>query len=259
VPNKYPALDPGADVAGTNRGLYRVTTNYGRHEVVIETPFHNHDIPFMTREEMQAVIATYAQRYSTLYRDDKAVETVIMFRNHGPQAGTSLRHPHSQIVATGIVPESLTHREKVAIDYYQQNGRCVLCDIIEHERADGVRIVLESQSFISFVPFAASVPCETWIAPKQHCADFGLITEQEQQDLASILQDSLVRLHDTLSDPDYNYVIQSGSRQDTLVPHLHWYLQICPRLTIPAGFEIGSGMAINHSLPEEDAQLLRQN
>jgi UDPglucose--hexose-1-phosphate uridylyltransferase len=258
VPNKYPVLVPGVEIAGTNRGMYRVTTNYGRHEVVIETPFHNRDIPFMSLEEVEAVIETYSRRYSAIYNANEAVETVIVFRNHGRNAGTSLRHPHSQIVATDLVPESVRLREQIAADYHRRNKRCILCDVIEQERGDQARLVSENDSFLCFVPFAAEVPCEVWIVPKRHCADFGLIAQEEQGHLAAALQDTLQRLHDALNDPDYNYVIRSGTRQDTMVPHLHWYLQIRPRLTTPAGFEIGSGMEINHSLPEEDAELLRR-
>lgn len=257
VPNKYPVLRPSADVAEDSGSIYRTTTDHGQHEVVIESPFHNRDIPFMSTDEVESIIDTYARRHSALYNDDEAVKAVIVFRNHGPQAGTSLRHPHSQIVATGFVPGSIATRERVAADYYNKLKRCLLCDIIEHEQADGARLVYENHSFITLVPFAAEVPCEVWIVPKQHSADFGLITPQEQEHLAIALQDALQRLHDTLNDPDYNYVIHSSSRQEAIVPHLHWYLQVRPRLTTPAGFEIGSGVQINHSLPERDAELLR--
>lgn len=259
VPNKYPALCPDVDVAGANVGLYRTTTNYGRHEVVIETPFHNRDIPSMTLEEVESVIETYAARTGTLFHTDQAIETIIVFRNHGHRAGTSLLHPHSQIIGMSLVPQSVAHRERVATEYYRQNKRCVLCDVIDYERENQARTIYENDSFLSLVPFAAEVSYEVWIVPKQHCADFGLITPQEQGRLAAALKDALQRLHDTVSDLDYNYVIHSGSRQDTIVPHLHWYFQIRPRRTTPAGFEVGSGMAINHSLPEEDAERLRHS
>jgi UDPglucose--hexose-1-phosphate uridylyltransferase len=258
VPNKFPVFTTGTEVAGANRSIYRVASNFGRHEVLIETPFHNRDIPFMGLNALEAVINTYTQRYGALYAADESVETIIVFRNHGAGAGTSLMHPHSQIVATGIVPEYVARRERIAADYFEQHKTCVLCDVLEHERAEAVRIISENDGFLSFVPFAASAPCEMWIAPKRHCADFGLVTEQEVRNLAGALHDALQRLHDRLDNPDYNYVVHSCSRQDSFVPHLHWYLQIRPRLTTPAGFEIGSGMQVNHSLPERDAEMLRQ-
>ncbi len=258
VPNKYPMLRPEVDAGGGSRGLYRYATNHGHHEVLIETPFHNRDIPFMHPQEVESVIESYAQRYGMLYGSDKAIQTVVVFRNHGERAGTSLRHPHSQIVALALVPESVARRQQIAADYYQHTRRCLLCDMVKQEHADGARLLAKNDAFISFVPFAAEVSCEIWIVPKQHCADFGLITRSEQEHLASLLQDGLQRLYDALGDPDYNYVIHSGSRQKTFASHLHWYLQVRPRLSTPAGFEIGSGMTVNPFLPEEDAEKLRR-
>ncbi len=258
VPNKYPMLHPEVDTRGGSRGLYPYASNHGHHEVLIETPFHNRDIPFMHPQEVESIIESCAQRYGVLYGSDETIETVLVFRNHGQRAGTSLRHPHSQIVAMTLVPESVAHRQQVAADYYQRNKRCLLCDMVKQEHADGSRLLAENDAFVSFVPFAAEVSCEIWIVPKQHCADFSLITRREEKQLARLLQEGLQRLYDALDDPDYNYVIRSGSRQKTFVSHLHWYLQIRPRLSTPAGFEIGSGMTVNHSLPEEDAERLRR-
>jgi UDPglucose--hexose-1-phosphate uridylyltransferase len=259
VPNKYPALCPDVDVAGKNVGPHRTTTNYGRHEVVIETPFHNRDVPSMAPVEVESMIETYARRTSDLFCIDEAIEAVIVFRNHGRGAGTSLLHPHSQIVGTGLVPESVAHHEAAAAEYHRQNGRCVLCDVLEYERADGVRTIHENDSFLSWVPFAAQVPCEIWIVPKRHCAAFGSIAPRERTDLAAGLKHALQRLHEVLGDPDYNYVIRSASRQGAIAPYVHWFLQIRPRQTTPAGFEIGSGMEINPALPEEDAERLRDS
>jgi UDPglucose--hexose-1-phosphate uridylyltransferase len=258
VPDKYPILTAETDVAGVNRGIYLVTSNYGRQEIIIESRFHNHDLPRMTHEEVETVIETYATRHSELYGADESVESVIIFRNHGEGAGATIAHPHSQVVATGIVPEFVSRRERIAENYYQQNRRCVLCDIVDFEESDRARLVYENGSFLSFVPFAAETPFEVWITPKRHSPDFGLIARQEKEHLAAALLDVLQRLHDELEDPDYNYIIHSYSRQNSIVPHLHWYLQIRPRLMTPSGFEIGSGMPINASWPEQDAKVLRQ-
>ena len=258
VPDKYPVLTAETDVAGVNRGIYLVTSNYGRQEVIIESRFHNRDLPLMTHEEAEAVVETYATRHSELYNTDESIESVIIFRNHGEQAGAAILHPHSQVLATSIVPEFVSRREHIAENYFQQNRRCVLCDIVDFEESDRARLVYENSSFLSFVPFAAEVPFEVWITPKRHSPDFGLIARQEKEHFAIALQEVLQRLHDQLNDPDYNYVIHSYSRQNSIVPYLHWYLQIRPRLTMPSGFEIGSGMQINASWPEQDAKVLRQ-
>jgi len=258
VPNKYPVLTPESEIAGTNRGIYLTAAAYGLHEVIIESPLHNQDISAMPEEEVTTLIETYAMRYGQVYRDHDEVAAVIIFRNHGPRAGTSLQHPHSQMIASGIIPHCISNRELVAKNYYSLNKQCALCDIIESEQTEGNRVFFENDLFMAFVPFAAAVPFEVWIVPKLHCSDFGLASERERADLACALKDTLQRYQDTLGDPDYNYVINTYSRQPTMLRYLHWFVQIQPRLTTPAGFEMGSGMHINPSLPEDDAAVLRR-
>ena len=100
------------------------------------------------------------------------------------------------------------------------------------------------------------MPFETWVVPKRHQAGFVQITEPEKADLAGVLHDLLTRLAATLNDPAYNLVINSSSRLAN-EPQSHWYVRIRPRLVTRAGFEIGSGIRINPSLPEADAAFLR--
>jgi UDPglucose--hexose-1-phosphate uridylyltransferase len=94
--------------------------------------------------------------------------------------------------------------------------------------------------------------------PKMHQASFSAISDRSKSDLSGVLQELLARLHGKLGDPDYNYVVYTSSRNNENEPQLHWFLQIRPRLTTQAGFEIGSGICINPSLPEADADFLRQ-
>jgi UDPglucose--hexose-1-phosphate uridylyltransferase len=115
----------------------------------------------------------------------------------------------------------------------------------------------KSGSFLSFVLFAAEVLFEIWIALKRHSPDFGLIAGWEREDLTGDLQDALQVLHDMLDDPSYNYVIHSHFWQHLIVPYLRWYLQIRLRLTLPTGFEAGSGTSVNLSLPEQHTEMLR--
>ena len=256
VPNKFPALVSEGDNERTEAGLYVTMTGYGQHEVVIESPRHDRDIAQMSPAAVSVLIETYHQRYVDLMRAHNNMMTII-FRNHGERAGTSLIHPHSQIVVTGIVPRYVRWREEEAERYFDQWGRCVYCDILAFELKQQKRVVIENETFIAFVPFAAEVPFELWIMPKRHQADFGSLTDADKDDLAHVLQKTMGLLSEKLNDPDYNYVINSAARYKAGEPQLHWYLQIQPRLTTQAGFEIGSGMRINPSLPEHDAAYLK--
>ena len=256
VPNKFPALRTTGDDRRYQRGMYVALAAHGRHEVIIESPQHNRKLAEMLTGEVDTIVETYHRRYVDVMAQYDNMLTLI-FRNHGPRAGTSIRHPHSQLVASPIVPRYIRWREDEAQRYFDQWGRCVFCDVIAHEIEDGRRVVLENETFLVIVPFAAAVPCEMWLVPKRHQADFGAITDAEKADLSMALRECVVRLSRKLGDPDYNYIINTSARYRADEPQLHWYLQIWPRTVIPAGFEIGSGLRINPSMPEDDAAFLR--
>lgn len=258
IPNKYPALVPEGGIERHREGIYVAMPGYGRHEVIIESPLHNRQPVHMDPEEMQCVVETYHRRYSALLEQHHNL-LVILFRNHGERAGTSLIHPHSQAIVTGIVPSPIRRREEAARHYFDRWGRCVYCDILNFEQKDRTRVLEENASFLAFIPFAADVPFEVWIVPKEHQADFGQITEAQRADLAALLHAVLSGLCTRLNDPDYNYVIVSSARYRAGEPQLHWYVRVRPRLTTFAGFEIGSGMSINPSFPEDDARFWREH
>jgi UDPglucose--hexose-1-phosphate uridylyltransferase len=224
--------------------------------VIIETPWHNRPLALMRHDELELVVETYHRRYSDLIADSR-VMMATLFMNHGERAGTSLIHPHAQIIATSIVPRHIRHMEREALQYFDEWGRCVHCDILEHEIKCGERIVAENAHFVSFVPYAAEVPFELWIYPRRHTPDFGLLRDEEKGGLADILRDGLARLYHRLGDPDFNFVVNTSVPPKTGTKRYHWHLQIRPRLTTVAGFEIGSGIHVNPSVPESDAAFLR--
>lgn len=256
VPNKFPALAPDGEADRSVQGIYLSMKGVGRHEVIIESPKHNRQIASMDKTSVIPIVETYHRRYTDILQDKHSM-MVVIFRNHGPKAGTSLIHPHSQLIALGWVPSNIRWREDVAERYYDRWGRCVYCDMLRFEMSEGRRSILENPSFFAFIPFAADVPFEVWVIPKTHNANFGDISDSEKEDLADALHRVLKRVHGKLNDPDYNYTINTAARHKSGEPHLHWYVQIRPRLTTKAGFEIGSGISINPSMPESDAEFLK--
>jgi UDPglucose--hexose-1-phosphate uridylyltransferase len=261
VPNKFPALaipSIGGEARRRRRqGLYLEMDGCGQHEVVIETPDHSRTVATMTVEEVEAVVRTYRERFLAMDAMDWN-QLIIIFRNQGEVAGTSLAHPHSQIVGTPIVPEDIRGRLEEAQRYFDDNGTCVYCDMLGAELAEGARLVSHNAGFVAFCPYASTVPYAMWIVPRRHASSFGVLTDDEAALLAMVLQDSLGRLHRLLANPDYNYVIRSAPHHSAGEPHFHWYLEILPRLTTQAGFEIGSGISINVVVPENAAKQLRE-
>ncbi len=256
VPNKYPALTPEGDNQRFEKGLFLGMSGYGHHKVLIESYVHNKCISGITQDEVRNVIEMYHTRYMIQQEDEKN-KMVILFKNHGPNAGTSLRHPHSKLVATSVVPQYVRIRENRARQYYDDWGRCIYCDLIQEEEDQDLRVITENERFISIVPYFAKTPYEIWIIPKGHQSSFGNTNEGEKGDFGMMLRDQITRLYEHLQDPDYNYVIHSSSNDQKGQPYHHWYMQIHPWVTQRAGFEIGSGMNINPSIPEEDARELR--
>ena len=258
VPNKFSALSPeGSLERKEEKGFFRMMDGVGFHEVVIENPLHNQLLPLMEDKQMEEILLAYRERYLTL-KEDSRNKLIILFKNHGMAAGTSLEHTHSQLVGTAVVPSNIRKKLEEATRYYDDRGRCVYCDLIQQEINFGRRIVMDTEQFVVLQPFASRLPFETWILPKTHQASFGLISIEDSKRFARVLKTALLKLHSKLNNPDYNYVIHTAPIKDEQEDYYHWHLQIVPRLTTPAGFEMGSGIYINVSFPEETAQFLRE-
>lgn len=256
VTNKYPALDPKRKISTITGEFFKSTIGVGKHEVIIEATQHNKSLAALSLKQVEEVCETYWKRYLAL-KDDIRFKLIIIFRNHGISAGTSLRHPHSQLIALPLVPASIRHLLEEAMRYYDDHGSCVFCDMIHQELLYKKRIISDNKEFVVFHPFASRAPFETWIVPKKHNACFGNIDQKEVRAMASVLKEILEKLYIKLEDPDYNLMIRTAPIKDAQEDYYHWYIQILPRLTTPAGFELGSGVFINSSLPEETAEFLR--
>ncbi len=147
---------------------------------------------------------------------------------------------------------------EIAQQYHDDTGECICCRMMKDELEAQERIVFESAHFVTFTPYAALTPFHTWIFPKRHMSSFGTISDGEVEDLAYVLKLILEKLYIGLANPDYNYCIRSVPCSEYDLEYFHWYLTIVPRLTRTAGFELGSGMFINSSIPEENAKFLRE-
>ena len=257
IPNKFPALSPVDGKININTsGYLRSMDGIGNHEVIIESPKHNTTLALLEENEVLDVLKTYKSRIETLLALDY-VESVVSFRNHGTRAGASLIHPHSQVIAMPVIPKDLIIRINESIRYHEEHRECLFCRVLKSELDSGERIVAESDHYLVFVPYAAYSPFTMWIFPKRHCSSFCHITPEEMTDLSIILRKSLRKLYFGVNDPDYNYIIRSSPKGYNFSAFFHWYLTIVPRLTRTAGFELGTGMFINPSIPEENAEYLR--
>lgn len=258
IANKFPALRVEGDLERKGIDIYDQMNGVGAHEVIIETPEHEKDIPDLSLQEVSKIILAYKQRCIDL-KKDKRFEYILIFKNHGLNAGASLEHSHSQLIALPIVPKKIKEALRGAEKYYGFKERCVYCDIMRQELREKERLVTQNERFIAFSPFFSCTPFETWIMPKEHKSHFCGIREEAIDDLAAILKDTLGRLKKVLTDPPFNFIINTAPIQnDQELVYYHWHIQILPKLTKSAGFEWGTGFYINPSPPEQAAKFLRE-
>ncbi len=256
VPNKFAALSREADMHRTIERSRRTINGFGVHDVIIETPDHAQSTALMSDAQVAQIIGCYRQRFDELSADPR-IAHVTIFKNHGGDAGTSLEHPHSQLVATPVISSQVRNRMYEALRHYDEFGECIFCNAIAEDLADPRRVVLASDHFVALQPFASSTPFSTYIYPRRHMASFGHIDDAEIADLARVLRTVLAKLYFGLKNPDFNYTIRTAPAECAGVMYYHWYLSVIPRLTRVAGFELGTGMFINTVLPEAAAEFLR--
>lgn len=258
IPNKFAALGPGKDIKRKRiEDFFVYMDGIGEHEVLIESPNHNDSFALMSQKQVEEIFIAFRERMQALCKDEK-YEMIIIFKNHGASAGTSVKHPHSQIIATPVTPQHIRHVLEEAMRYFDDNGECVYCKIIEKELLFKERLVLETENFVSFVPFAAKSPFETWILPKVHCSSFELTSPELAKEAAYVAKHTLGKIYTALKNPDYNLIIHSSPCHEKNVEYFHWLIQIMPRISSVAGFELGSGIYINTVIPEEAAKFLRE-
>lgn len=264
VPNKFPALRIEGTVEREGVGMFDKMSGIGAHEVIIETPLHDDILYRRSDDGMVLLLDTYKKRIDDLKKDIR-LHYIMVFKNEGERAGASLSHPHSQIIATPIVPKRVREEVDGSLEYYGYKMRCVFCDIIREEKRFGARIVHENASFISLCPFASRFPFEIWLLPKRHMSGYTSMTQQETIELGDCLGVTMKRLSAALGEPQYNWMLHSEPNR--AVPrnpwpdvgeHYHWHFEIIPKLTRIAGFEWGTGFYINPTPPEDAAEFLRE-
>ncbi|NWF74950.1 MAG: galactose-1-phosphate uridylyltransferase [Nitrospirae bacterium] len=256
IPNKFAVLSHEGEKFRTNEGLKHLVNGVGRHEVIIETPVHNTMIALMSVGDISNVLRVYKERFIEL-SNNPSVEHVIIFKNQGIASGTSMVHPHSQIIGTPVTPLQVRDRISEVRRHFDLTGECLMCVSLKDELNDGRRIILNSNHFVTFIPYAALSPFHIWIFPKRHQSAFGHLHEEEIADLACNLKTILSKLYFGLNNPDYNLVIRSEIIKNSGNEYFHWYISIVPRLVQASGFELGSGIYYNAAVPEEVAEFMR--
>lgn len=257
IPNLYPAFTPPQNPADTAQILKSDSFGcaIGHHEVLIESPNHTDHPANAPLPQLVNVVNAYKDRLAELAAKPY-IKYVQIFRNHGFEAGASLSHAHSQIIATPFTPRIPKEEHQAAKTYHNQHGKCIFCDIQKQE-AQTQRLIIQNKHFTAFAPYASVHPMEFWILPKRHTSNILELTQTETETFVQTLKTTLKALKDLLNDPPYNYGFHIAINKEN-VDHYHWHLEVYPTLAIWAGFEKTTGMYINTVTPETAAESLRK-
>lgn len=278
VENLYPVLGDDRSRNNLNFGLQQTIDGYGRHEVIIDHHEHGRAIHEMETAHLALLFTAYRDRMRQLFEGDARLQYVLVFKNFGPAAGASIAHTHSQLIAMPVVPENVHNELANSLMFYQKHHRCIFCSLIDealtfeatiYDRDSGeIRrkinvgqfVIERSQKFIAIKPFASRFEWEVHILPLQHHSDFVDTGNDDLADLAELMRRTMARLDSVIGGAQYNYFLHSVPHNSRRLEHTasyHWHLEICPRTSIPTGFELGSGLFVNTISPEEAAQKLR--
>ncbi|NNF96509.1 MAG: DUF4921 family protein [Halobacteria archaeon] len=279
VENLFPVLgDDRNQSALVLFGLQQAIDGYGRHEIIIDHAQHGIAIHEMTESHLAMLFEAYQIRISQLYELDMRLKYVLVFKNFGLAAGASMAHTHSQIIALPVVPQNLQDEVSNSHAYFEKHHQCIFCTLIDetltfettiYDRDSGQiarqinvgqYVVEHGKHFIAIKPFASRYEWEVHILPLIHRSDFLDATEAELQDLARVMKRTMARLDAVIGGAQFNFFLHSrprGKAYEDNAGSYHWHLEICPRTSIPSGFELGSGLYVNTISPETAAAQLR--
>ncbi|MFH1285410.1 MAG: galactose-1-phosphate uridylyltransferase [Candidatus Micrarchaeota archaeon] len=237
-PNKFAAVSKDSKSA------------YGAHEVIVETPKHGERLSQISSSHMLEVLEVFSARINSLARD-KRMKYVLLFKNEGKEAGASLEHTHTQLISLACIPSAVLEEISASSAYKARRKKCPFCELSNEKNE---RLILENKHASVLAPYASRFPFEMWVLPKKHTACLTKLKKEEKRAFAEALSRALKKLDKLLANPSYNLVFHISPLRSN---SLHFHVEICPRLSVWAGFEFGSGIIINTMPPEEAAKALR--
>lgn len=279
VPNKFPAVDPvhaidsisgssisGSSIGGSSTGrhairdslLFRRDPIAGGHEVIIESTRHVHSLTQLDMAEVDLVFQAYRDRLNH-YREIPGIQYASVFKNVGRQAGASLRHSHSQLVATDRIPKPVESSVERMRQHRATTGCCLRCDMIRAERKAKERLVACDDSVIAFCPFASPLPLLVRVTSIEHAGCFEELNDRTLECVARMVFRVVSWLEKIRPKTAYNICLNTRPPGITDPSDaFHWAIDIFPRMTQVAGFEWSSGCMINPVLPETAAAEYRK-
>ncbi|MDD5431099.1 MAG: HIT domain-containing protein [Candidatus Pacebacteria bacterium] len=258
IENKFPAFRYKNNCKiSFKSNFFPVMDAVGHHDLVI-TRDHNKNFGQISLEDAVKTFKIFQERYK-MFAKEKCISYVSIFHNWGARAGASVYHPHSQIIAVPVIPPDVAHSLRGSHNFWAKNKKCVHCVSVNKELKEKSRVIYRNKSAVVFAPFVSKEPFEARIFPKKHLPYFEDTQEKDLRGVVEALQFILKKITKNLNDSDYNFFIHTAPIKDKKkYRHYHWHIEIVPKTTLDAGFELSTGMEINVVDPDEAAKILRK-
>ncbi|MBU5690239.1 MAG: galactose-1-phosphate uridylyltransferase [Candidatus Aenigmatarchaeota archaeon] len=256
IENKFPALTKECKFQNFIEGFKNRMTGYGRHYILIDTAFHNQHPCDYTANQWQSWFETISDIFF-MEMPDENIKYISVFKNHGVEAGASQPHPHTQIISMPLVPFLIKQEIDKAKEYYNFNGKCAFCDIIQLELKNKKRIVFQNDEVVVLCPFAPSQPYEVWVFPRKHVPSIQ-IGKKTRDEILKAVSNVLKAYYIGLNDKPFNLMFHILYPKMEEKQSYHFHIEILPRIERDAGLELGSGINITTVTPEESARFLRK-
>lgn len=254
VPNKFPALISEIESNKIFNGLSYKIGGFGIHEVIIETPHHKKNLFNMDEKEISLIISMYRKRYLSL-KENNDLKYILIFKNYGKIAGASLPHSHSQVIGLPLIPPEIEEE----LSETEESVECPYCNLIQRAYEEE-RVLSRNKDFIAFAPFASIAPYELVIFPLEHKPCFEEIKDSEIKSLSESFKEIFKKYKKVLNEPPFNYFLHTAPIEIThrVYKKYHWHILIMPKLSMTAGFEMGSNIYINPVAPKNAIKELRE-
>lgn len=256
IPNLYTALSLEDTMVSKRDGYFEKKGGFGVHEVIIETPKHQLQMYNYELKEFSDYFKILKKRFDSL-KNDSRLEYISFFKNSGENAGASLEHSHSQLIALPFIPKETTSDIEYFDNFYKEHGRNFFDDLIYEERSFEEDFLFENNSFVAYCPYGSKFAFEISIVAKKELSSFSDFKEDDILELSKITAHVFKKLHSTLDDFAFNLLIKNAPLKKRHSTNYRFHMQIIPRLYKIAGFELSSDIFINTMLPEDALKILK--
>jgi UDPglucose--hexose-1-phosphate uridylyltransferase len=257
IPNLYKAVAIEA-VHQYHNGSFAYWDGFGAHEIIIDTPKHNHWIAQWSHEETVIWMKTLRQRIEDLRRDTR-IAFFVLFKNEGVDAGDTMFHSHTQLIGLPLIPKGVGEMNARIREYFETHHNALMESILSNEEESKTRIVESFGVFSAFCPYASGYPFEVMISSRQWVGQIDTLSDEHIQELSTLLLSVIQKMRLQLGEFAFNLSVSTPPLSEDISGYEahRLVIRILPRMYRFEGFNVSTEMMINPVEPELAAKILR--